>query len=382
MERNELLELVRPQLQSGNRLTYSDFDLLFGNFPTQDQEQFLADLTALGILIGRQEAPRSGRKAVNRYTNGFPTKQLQGMTNEQLCMLAQQGNADAMDILTRKTMRFVHLMAQRVPQLFAHTCLTDEDNFQNGILGLNRAIQRFDATLGYRFLTYAAYWIRQSILLEAINTGLTVRIPVYYFETLCRVRVICTRFLHLNGFALWNVIAKEEIYSGHPCTVEQARTYLADMSVYLNITSLNLMIGEDYDTELSTVIIDNASPSLEELVEQHESVQIVRSMLDRLSSRESLVLRLRYGIPDGRCHTLDEVSVQLGITRERVRQIQHKAECHLRRFLYSTWPELQRNIPNNRSPFTKASCPESTTFYLSGRPLTGGYYVLPVGEHY
>lgn len=90
-------------------------------------------------------------------------------------------------------------MARRVPQLLAHSCLTEEDNFQNGILGLFTAIQRFDALQGYSFLTYAAYWIRQSILREAINTGLTVRIPVHYFDTLCRVRVVCTTCMQLDG---------------------------------------------------------------------------------------------------------------------------------------------------------------------------------------
>ena len=82
-------------------------------------------------------------------------------------------------------------------------CLTEEDNFQNGILGLFTAVQRFDALQGYSFLTYAAYWIRQSILREAINTGLTVRIPVHYFDTLCRVRVVCSTCMQLDGPDLW-----------------------------------------------------------------------------------------------------------------------------------------------------------------------------------
>lgn len=333
MERNALLEYVRPHLQDSNRLSCPDFEALFGSFALQEQEQLLADLAVQGILVGEPEESSSALKSSHRRMGSFSTRQLWSMTNEQLCVLAQQGDSNAMDILTRKTTRFIHLMARHVPQLFAHTCLTEEDNFQNGILGLTTAVQHFDALRGYRFLTYATYWIRQTILREAVNTGLSVRIPVHYFDTLCRVRVICVGCPQLSGTALLQAIAEAETSSGHPCTIEQARRYLADMSVYLNITSLNLMIGEDYDTELSELIADDVTPAPEELVEEHDTVQLVRQMLDRLSPRESTVLRLRYGIPDGYCLTLEEVGEQLGITRERVRQIQCKAERHLRRMI-------------------------------------------------
>lgn len=100
-------------------------------------------------------------------------------------------------------MLFVHLMARRVPQLLSYTCLTEEDNFQNGILGLATAVQRFNALQDYHFLTYAAYWIRQTILREAVNTGLTVRIPVHYFDTLCRVRVICSASTRRSSWYSW-----------------------------------------------------------------------------------------------------------------------------------------------------------------------------------
>lgn len=333
MERNALLEYVHAHLQGGNLLPCADFEALFDSCSVQEQEHLLADLAAQGVLVGEKETFLHTRKPVTRCVNGFTTRQLWSMTNEQLCVLAQQGNADAMDILTRKNISFVHLMARKVPQLFAHTCLSEEDNFQNGILGLTTAVQRFDALQGYRFLTYAAYWIRQSILREAINTGLTVRIPVHYFDTLCRVRMICADCQQLNGNALLQAIAKTETANGHSCTIEQARRYLSDMSVYLNIASLNMMIGEDYDTELASLIADDTTPAPEELAEQRETVQLVRQMLDQLSPRESTVLRLRYGIPDGYCHTLDQVGAQLGVTRERVRQIQCKAERRLRQMM-------------------------------------------------
>ena len=333
MDYNALLNRVRPMLMNGNCLSAQNFEALFGACSQQEQEHLLAELTGLGILVETRTTMPSSRKTISFYRSDFTSKQLWSMTNEQLCVLAQQGDASAKDILVRKTASFVHLMARRVPQLLAHSCLAEEDNFQNGILGLFTAIQRFDALQGYSFLTYAAYWIRQSILREAINTGLTVRIPAHYFDTLCRVRIVCTTCMQLDGPDLWRAIATAETDSGHPCTAEQARRYLNDMLVYLNITSLNLMVGESHDTELAELLADDVSPDPVDTVSENETVQEVRILLSRLPEREATVLRLRYGIPDDRCRTLDEIGAQLGVTRERVRQIQVRAERRLREML-------------------------------------------------
>lgn len=115
--------------------------------------------------------------------------------------------------------------------------------------------------------------------------------------------------------------------------MEQARRYLSDMLVYLNVTSLNLMVGESHDTELAELLADDVSPDPVDTVSENETVQEVRLLLSQLPERESTVLRLRYGIPDDRCRTLDEIGAQLGVTRERVRQIQVRAERHLREML-------------------------------------------------
>ena len=290
-------------LTNGNHLSAQGFDALFGSCSQQEQEHLLAELAGLGILVDTSAAIPSSRKATSFCRSDFTSKQLWSMTNEQLCVLAQQGDESAKEILVRKTAGFVHLMARRVPQLLAHSCLTEEDNF------------------------------RQSILREAINTGLTVRIPVHYFDTLCRVRVVCTTCMQLDGPDLWHAIAEAEASSGHSCTVEQARRYLSDMLVYLNVTSLNLMVGESHDTELAELLADDVSPDPVDTVSENETVQEVRLLLSQLPERESTVLRLRYGIPDDRCRTLDEIGAQLGVTRERIRQIQVRAERHLREML-------------------------------------------------
>lgn len=333
MDHTTLLNRVHPLLTNGNCLSAQSFEALFGTCSQQEQERLLAELTGLGVLVDANAAMPRSRKAISFCRSDFTSKQLWSLTNEQLCVLAQQGDERAKEILVRKTAGFVHLMARRVPQLLAHSCLTEEDNFQNGVLGLFTAIQRFDALQGYSFLTYAAYWIRQSILREAINTGLTVRIPVHYFDALCRVRVICATCMQLEGPALWRAIAEAETHSGHPCTVEQARRCLNDMNVILNVSSLNLMVGESRDTELAELLADDVSPDPADTVSENETIQEVRMLLSQLPERESIVLQLRYGIPDDRCRTLDEIGAQLGVTRERVRQIQMRAERRLRELL-------------------------------------------------
>lgn len=157
MEYNAVLNRVRPMLTNGNHLSAQGFEALFGSCSQQEQEHLLAELAGIGILVDTSAAIPSSRKAASFCRSDFTSKQLWSMTNEQLCVLAQQGDESVKDILVRKTAGFVHLMARRVPQLLAHSCLTEEDNFQNGILGLFTAVQRFDALQGYSFLTYAAY---------------------------------------------------------------------------------------------------------------------------------------------------------------------------------------------------------------------------------
>ena len=100
-----------------------------------------------------------------------------------------------------------------------------------------------------------------------------------------------------------------------------------------NYTSLNLMVGESHDTELAELLADDVSPDPVDTVSENETVQEVRLLLSQLPERESTVLRLRYGIPADRCRTLDEIGAQLGVTRERIRQIQVRAERHLREML-------------------------------------------------
>ena len=144
-------------LTNGNHLSAQGFEALFGSCSQQEQEHLLAELAEIGILVDTSAAIPSSRKAASFCRSDFTSKQLWSMTNEQLCVLAQQGDESAKEILVRKTAGFVHLMARRVPQLLAHSCLTEEDNFQNGILGLFTAVQRFDALQGYSFLTCALH---------------------------------------------------------------------------------------------------------------------------------------------------------------------------------------------------------------------------------
>ena len=116
MDYNAVLNRVRPMLTNGNHLSAQDFEALFGSCSQQEQEHLLAELAVIGILVDTSAAIPSSRKAASFCRSDFTSKQLWSMTNEQLCVLAQQGDESAKEILVRKTAGFVHLMARRIPQ--------------------------------------------------------------------------------------------------------------------------------------------------------------------------------------------------------------------------------------------------------------------------
>ena len=331
---------ISPLLFDGNCVRSSSLESMFCRVSEQEHEELLAMLAEAGIRIclpGEPEGDSPDGEAASAApaaraaacSAGFSAAQLQGMSNEQLCMLAQHGDADANAMLCRKTSRFVHKMAQRVPCLLSSSSLTEEDAFQNGQLGLQDAVERFDASTGCSFLTYAAYWIRQRILREAICTGFPVRLPVHYFDTLCRIRSHCSAREQLHGPALWQSIAEAEKACGHSCTAEDVRRYLNDMAVYLNISSLDQTVDEEGLTPRGDLLPDRTAEDPADAADTHAMQYAVRKAVTALPPRERDVLVLRFGIG---CvpQTLEEIGARLGVTRERVRQIQERGLTRLR----------------------------------------------------
>ena len=279
--------------------------------PMLNNEDLEVSLSAEGISI--DDPVKVYLKEIGRVPLLTPEEEI------DLATRMAQGDPYARKRLSEANLRLVVSIAKR----YVGRGMQFLDLSQEGNLGLIKAVEKFDHTKGFKFSTYATWWIRQAITRAIADQARTIRIPVHMVETINKVKKVSSQLLHKNG----HEPTAEEIADELDMPVDKVREI---MRVAQEPVSLETPIGEEEDSHLGDFIPDDDAPAPAEAASHTLLREQLGEVLQTLTPREEKVLRLRFGLEDGRSRTLEEVGTEFNVTRERIRPIEAKALRKLR----------------------------------------------------
>lgn len=320
MELNaEQFEKILDFLETSNidvlRITDNDDDTVDDEILLDDEEEVEVEKIDLSVPDGV-----SIEDPVRMYLKEIGKVPLLSAEEEiELAKRMELGDQEAKKRLAEANLRLVVSIAKR----YVGRGMLFLDLIQEGNLGLIKAVEKFDYRKGYKFSTYATWWIRQAITRAIADQARTIRIPVHMVETINKLIRVSRQLLQELG----REPTPEEIAAELDMPVERVREIL---KISQEPVSLETPIGEEEDSHLGDFIQDDNVPVPAEAAAQTLLKEQLDEVLDTLTEREQKVLRLRFGMDDGRARTLEEVGKEFDVTRERIRQIEAKALRKLR----------------------------------------------------